>query len=92
MRAVECALALPDLDASLRLVVHAGEVRVSASGVEGGSVGVAAAVLGATTADVIVTSVVRDLAPGSGLDFSEDAELSVPEAAGCSCFASASPP
>ena len=41
--------------------------------------GVAAAVLGATTADVIVTSVVRDLAPGSGLDFSEDAELSVPD-------------
>ena len=69
VRAVECSLALTRNDQTLRLAVHAGEVSLDATGVAGAALDVAAGALrAAASGQVVVTSVVKDLALGSDLD------------------------
>jgi class 3 adenylate cyclase len=72
-RAVRCALALNDalraVGVGIRAGVHTTEVELSGRDVRGLGVHIAARVLSlAGPGEVIVTSVVRDLAVGSGLD------------------------
>jgi hypothetical protein len=69
VRAVECGLALAEADSSLRLAVHAGELRLDRLGSAGPAASVAAGALrSAAPGQVVVTSVVKDLALGSDLD------------------------
>lgn len=68
VRAVECGLALAGMNPALCLAVHAGELHVNAQGIAGSAVSAAATALRlASAGEVIVTSVVKDLALGSDL-------------------------
>lgn len=73
-RAIRCANAIErsatELGLEVRAGVHTGEVERSGSAIRGIAVHVAARVAGIGTAgEVIVTSTVRDLMAGSGLEF-----------------------
>ena len=73
-RAIRCAGAIEraakELDLEVRAGVHTGEVERSGTAIRGIAVHVAARVAGLGQAgDVIVTSTVRDLVAGSGLEF-----------------------
>jgi class 3 adenylate cyclase len=75
-RAVRCALTIVDrlesLGVRIRAGVHTSEVVVSGDDVVGVGVHVAARIMGlAAPGEVLVSSVVRDLALGSGLSFSD---------------------
>jgi class 3 adenylate cyclase len=75
-RAVRCAvdanLALADVGVRIRSGVHTSEVELAGRDVSGLGVHVAARVMAlAEPGEVVVTSVVRDLAVGSGLAFEE---------------------
>jgi class 3 adenylate cyclase len=75
-RAVRCALALVDrlreLGINIRAGVHTSEIVVAGHDVSGLGVHVAARVMGlAQPGQVLVSSVVRDLALGSGLGFTD---------------------
>ena len=73
-RAIRCAVAIErvakELGLEVRAGVHTGEVERAGSAIRGIAVHVAARVAGLGQAgDVIVTSTVRDLVAGSGLEF-----------------------
>jgi class 3 adenylate cyclase len=73
-RAVRCALAivseLERLQLDVRAGLHTGEVEVAADGISGIAVHIGARVAArATTGEVLVTSTVRDLTVGSGIEF-----------------------
>jgi class 3 adenylate cyclase len=75
-RAVRCGLAvkqaLGTVDISIRAGVHTSEVELSGHDVRGLGVHVAARIMAlARPGEVVVTSVVRDLAVGSGLTFTD---------------------
>lgn len=75
-RAVRCALAIKDalqgVGVSIRAGVHTSEVELSGRDVRGVGVHVAARIMSlAGPGEVVVSSVVRDLAVGSGLAFAE---------------------
>jgi pimeloyl-ACP methyl ester carboxylesterase len=75
-RAVRCALAVEDalqaVGVSIRAGVHTSEVQLSGRDVRGVGVHVAARIMSlARPGEVLVSSVVRDLAVGSGLKFAE---------------------
>lgn len=71
VRAVECALVLAEQQPSLRLITHVGELEIRPAGIGGPAVEVASAALErASAGQVTTTGVVRDLAFGSGLQFS----------------------
>jgi len=75
-RAVRCALAIIDrleaIDVSIRAGVHTSEVEVAGGDVAGLGVHVAARIMSlAKPGEVLVSSVVRDLALGSGLAFAD---------------------
>lgn len=75
-RAVRCALAVKDalgaVGISIRAGVHTSEVELTGGDVRGLGVHVAGRIMAlARPGEVIVTRVVRDLAVGSGLTFSE---------------------
>jgi pimeloyl-ACP methyl ester carboxylesterase/DNA-binding CsgD family transcriptional regulator len=68
VRAVECALALVDLQPNLRLTVHAGELEFSAANISGPAADIAVTVVNESPAgQVTVTGVIKDLARGSRL-------------------------
>jgi class 3 adenylate cyclase len=74
-RAIRCALAMAeaarDLEIEIRAGVHTSEIQVHDGDVSGVGVHVAARVMAlAQPSEVLVSSVVRDLAVGSGLTFS----------------------
>jgi class 3 adenylate cyclase len=76
-RAIRCAFAirdtLADLDLDVRIGLHAGECERVGSGLRGVAVHVGARVGGiAKGGEILVTSTVRDLVAGSGIEF-EDA-------------------
>ena len=78
-RAVRCALALREAVAPLGLRVrigcHSGEIELAADGVRGLAVHIGARVAGeAAPNEVLVSSTVRDLVAGSGLDFADRGE------------------
>jgi pimeloyl-ACP methyl ester carboxylesterase len=75
-RAVRCALAIIDrleaIGVSIRAGVHTSEVEVTGGDVAGLGVHVAARIMSlAEPGEVLVSSVVRDLALGSGLSFAD---------------------
>jgi hypothetical protein len=79
VRAVECALALIEQQPSLRLTVHAGELRFTTGSVSGPAADIAArAVNQSAIGQVTVTSVVKDLALGSQLDLTAGPTVSLP--------------
>jgi hypothetical protein len=68
VRAVECALALREQQPTLRLMVHAGELRFTAGSVSGPAADIVAKAVNESPAgQVTVTRVVKDLAVGSKL-------------------------
>ncbi|MGH6763843.1 MAG: LuxR C-terminal-related transcriptional regulator [Phyllobacterium sp.] len=82
-RAAQCALALRDiadtLDLPLSQGVHVGEVEVSGSLVTGTAVHISELVASAAHPnDVLVSSLVVELATGSGLRFVENGAIDVP--------------
>lgn len=75
-RAVRCACAIRDivqhLGISVRAGLHTGECELMGDDIGGVSVHIAARVAGEAKAnEVLVSSTVRDLVPGSGIQFSE---------------------
>ena len=75
-RAVRCAAAimqaLSDLGISIRAGVHTGEVEVAGDGISGIAVHVGARIAAlAAPAEILVSTTVKDLVPGSGLSFEE---------------------
>jgi class 3 adenylate cyclase len=75
-RAVRCAAAimraLSDLGISIRAGVHTGEVEVVGEGISGIAVHVGARIAAlAAPAEILVSTTVKDLVPGSGLRFEE---------------------
>jgi hypothetical protein len=69
VRAVECALALTELQPGLRVTVHAGELEFTAGSISGLAADIAAAAVNqARAGEVTVTGVVKDLVLGSKLD------------------------
>jgi len=79
VRAVECALALIEQQPSLRLTVHAGELRFTTGSVSGPAADIAAqAVNQSPVGQVTITSVVKDLALGSRLDLTAGPTVSLP--------------
>jgi hypothetical protein len=76
VRAVGCAVALAELNPSLRLAVHAGELEFRPGGADGPVLTLTAAVLAsACPGEATVTGVVKDLALGSDLTFSPAPDL-----------------
>jgi class 3 adenylate cyclase len=78
-RAIACAQAalnaVADLGLDLRAGVHTGEVEVSDGRVEGIAVHIGARIAAeARPGEVLVSSTVKDLAAGSGIDFEERGE------------------
>jgi len=79
VRAVECALALIEQQPALRLTVHAGELQFTAGSVSGSAADIAAQTVNQSPAgQVIVTSVVKDLAVGSRVDLIAGPTVSLP--------------
>jgi len=79
VRAVECAFALMDRQPTMRLTVHAGELRFTAGSVSGPAADVVARAVNESPAgQVTVTRVVKDLALGSGLDLSAGPVVCLP--------------
>jgi class 3 adenylate cyclase len=75
-RAIACAHrsinALNELGLEIRAGVHTGEVELSGGKVEGIAVHIGARIAAeARPCEVLVSSIVRDLAAGSGIDFEE---------------------
>lgn len=75
-RAVRCAQSIVEgvraLDIDVRAGVHTGEVELIGEGVRGIAVHIGARVAGlAAASEVLVSSTVRDLVTGSGIDFDE---------------------
>jgi class 3 adenylate cyclase len=75
-RAIACAQgaisAVADLGLELRAGVHTGEVEIVGGDIEGITVHVGARIAAeARACEVLVSSIVRDLAAGSGIDFEE---------------------
>jgi class 3 adenylate cyclase len=75
-RAIACAhgtlAAVADLGLEVRAGVHTGEVELVGGEVEGLTVHIGARIAGeAGPCEVLVSSIVRDLAAGSGIDFEE---------------------
>ena len=75
-RAVRCAAAimqaLSDLGISIRVGVHTGEVEVAGSTISGIAVHAGARIAAlAAPAEILVSTTVKDLVPGSGLRFEE---------------------
>jgi class 3 adenylate cyclase len=75
-RAVQCALAIvaaaPEVGIQVRAGIHTGELEVVGNGVAGIAVHIAARVLSAAgPGTVLTTSTVRDLAVGSGIEFTD---------------------
>jgi pimeloyl-ACP methyl ester carboxylesterase/DNA-binding CsgD family transcriptional regulator len=69
VRAVECALALTELQPGLRVAVHAGELEFTAGSISGLAADMAATAVNQSRAgQVTVTGVVKDLALGSKLE------------------------
>jgi hypothetical protein len=92
IRAVDCALALMDLQPALRLSVHAGELEIRAGTISGPAVDVATtAVTGSPPGQVTVTSVVKDLALGSSLDLTAGPALELPSGGQLQLFFAARP-
>jgi class 3 adenylate cyclase len=78
-RAIACAKgaldAVVDLGLDLRAGVHTGEVELVGARVEGIAVHIGARIAAAARpCEVLVSSIVRDLAAGSGIDFEERGE------------------
>jgi class 3 adenylate cyclase len=78
-RAVKCGLALREavepLGLQVRVGIHAGEVELDGPAVRGIAVHIGARVAGEAAADeVLVSSTVRDLVAGSGLEFEDRGE------------------
>jgi pimeloyl-ACP methyl ester carboxylesterase/DNA-binding CsgD family transcriptional regulator len=79
VRAVECALALVELQPSLRVTVHAGEVEFTARSISGLAADIAATAVNESRAgQVTVTGVVKDLALGSRLDLTAGPMVRLP--------------
>jgi len=79
IRAVECALALMDQQPALRLTVHAGELDIIAGNISGPAADIGAvAVRESPAGQVTVTSVVKDLALGSGLGLADGPTIRLP--------------
>jgi hypothetical protein len=79
VRAVECALALVELQPSLRAMVHAGELEFSAGSISGLAADIAATAVNQSCAgQVTVTSVVKDLALGSRLELTAGPMVRLP--------------
>ena len=79
IRAVECALALMDQQPTLRLTVHAGELEIIAGSISGPAADIGAiAVRESPPGQVTVTSVVKDLALGSGLGLADGPTVRLP--------------
>ncbi|MGH2684401.1 MAG: adenylate/guanylate cyclase domain-containing protein, partial [Actinomycetota bacterium] len=75
-RAVECALAagasLRSIDLEIRAGLHTGEVEVTEDDVQGIAVHIGARIAGlAGAGEVLVSSTVKDLVAGSGIDFTD---------------------
>jgi len=75
-RAVRCAAAImqamSELGISIRAGVHTGEVEVAGDGISGIAVHVGARIAAlAAPAEILVSTTVKDLVPGSGLRFEE---------------------
>jgi class 3 adenylate cyclase len=78
-RAIACAQgamrAVADLGLDLRVGIHTGEVELVGDRVEGIAVHIGARIAAeARPCEVLVSSIVRDLAAGSGIDFDERGE------------------
>jgi hypothetical protein len=79
VRAVECALALREQQPTLRLTVHAGELRFTAGSVSGPAADIVAKAVNESPAgQVTVTRVVKDLAVGSKLDLTAGPMVCLP--------------
>ena len=79
VRAVECALALREQQPTLRLTVHAGELRFTAGSVSGPAADIVAKAVNESPAgQVTVTRVVKDLAVGSRLDLTAGPMVCLP--------------
>jgi class 3 adenylate cyclase len=81
-RAVRCGFALREavepLGLQVRVGIHAGEVELDGPAVRGIAVHIGARVAGKATADeVLVSSTVRDLVAGSGLEFEDRGSASL---------------
>jgi DNA-binding CsgD family transcriptional regulator len=79
VRALRCAVALRDLarqrDMALRAGIHTGEVEIVGDDIGGAAVHVAARIAAVARSDeILVSSTVRDLVPGSGLRFANAAD------------------
>ena len=75
-RAIRCAIAIKeqakDLDIRLRTGLHVGEIEKDQSDISGINVNLASRIQGVASADqVVVSDVLKSLAFGSGLEFSE---------------------
>jgi class 3 adenylate cyclase len=78
-RAIHCAIAIRDavhaLGIDVRLGVHTGEVEVRGDDVAGLAVHIGARVAHTATAgEVLVSSTVKDLVAGSGIEFGDRGE------------------
>jgi class 3 adenylate cyclase len=78
-RAIQCACAIRDavrsLGLSVRCGVHAGEIDITGDDISGIAVHIAARVMAHAPADdVLVSSAVKDLVVGSGIQFSDRGE------------------
>jgi pimeloyl-ACP methyl ester carboxylesterase/DNA-binding CsgD family transcriptional regulator len=79
VRAVECALALREQQPTLRLTVHAGELRFTGGSVSGPAADIVAKAVNESPAgQVTVTRVVKDLAVGSKLDLTAGPMVCLP--------------
>jgi len=79
VRAVECAFALREQRPTLRLTVHAGELRFTAGSVSGPAADIVAKAVNESPAgQVTVTRVVKDLAVGSRLDLTAGPMVCLP--------------
>jgi class 3 adenylate cyclase len=75
-RAIRCACAIRDavraLGIEVRAGLHTGEIELAASGIEGIAVHIGARIAAlAGASEVLVSSTVRDLVVGSGIDFAD---------------------
>jgi class 3 adenylate cyclase/pimeloyl-ACP methyl ester carboxylesterase len=75
-RAIRCACAIRDavreLGLEIRAGLHTGEIELAETGVEGIAVHIGARIAAAAEAgDVLVSSTVKDLVVGSGIDFAD---------------------
>ena len=76
MRALNCSLAIRDAAEQLEMIVrggaHTGEVEIAGEEIGGAAVHAAIAIAGlARSGEILVSTTVRDIVPGSGMHFAD---------------------